>query len=640
MTTPPPNPLFEMTDAARLRLFVSGRSEYAIYMLTPEGNVNSWNAGAQQLKGYVAGEIIGKHFSRFYTSEDQAADKPSTALNTALTEGKFEEEGWRVRKDGSRFWASVVMDPIRDLAGALVGFATITRDIGDHKAASEDLLASERRFRYLVQGVTDYAIYMLSTEGHVINWNAGAQRIKGYTPDEVLGSHFSRFYSEEDRNTGLPMKALEIAINEGRFEAEGWRLRKDGSRFWANVIIDPIRNDQGELIGFAKVTRDITERRDAALALDKAKEALFQSQKLETIGKLTGGVAHDFNNLLTVMSTGLEMMSNEPLSASGERMLAAMQRAVSRGATLTQQLMTFARQQPLRQDRYNVNTVISKFEGVLRRAINSDIRLEFGLDPATNPVMIDAAQFESALLNLVTNARDAMPEGGRVTITTENVQLRTNQVNQLPEGRFVKVTVKDTGTGMLPQVADRAMEPFFTTKAIGKGTGLGLSQVHGLAHQFGGDIEIESEFGHGASISLFMPALPFSDHETASAETNAGNDKALVVDDQPDVLEVAAELFRNMGYDVLSAKDAFEAIEILKRTPEIDVLFSDIVMPGMNGVDLGYEARKLIPGIKVILASGYSAPPSAEEKSSKHGFHFIKKPYRTADIVKKLRTVD
>jgi PAS domain S-box-containing protein len=281
----------QQSEAERLQIFISSVTDYAIYMLSPIGTVVSWNAGAERFKGYTAGEIVGQHFSRFYTEEDRAVDLPTRALQTAAATGKFEAEGWRVRKDGTRFWASVVIDPIRDQSGVLIGFAKITRDISDAKAAKEELRASEERFRMLVQGVTDYAIYMLSPDGLITNWNSGAYRIKGYVEEEVVGTHFGRFYTEEDRTSGLPERALRLAREQGRFEAEGWRVRKGGQRFWAHVVIDPIRTQLDELVGFAKVTRDITERREAAAQLDHAKEKVHQSQKLEALGKLTGGVA-------------------------------------------------------------------------------------------------------------------------------------------------------------------------------------------------------------------------------------------------------------------------------------------------------------------------------------------------------------
>jgi PAS domain S-box-containing protein len=642
MKAKPQAPTTAINDAERLRLFIAGVTDYAIYMLSPEGYVSSWNAGAQRFKGYTADEVIGQHFSRFYTEEDRAAGIPYKALQTALEQGKFEDEGWHVRKDGSRFWVSVVIDPIRDNDGQLIGFAKVTRDITDRKHAQEALHASEEKFRLLVQGVTDYAIYMLSPTGEITNWNAGAERIKGYTRDDVVGTHFSRFYTEEDRARGMPANTLAIATKESRFESEGWRVRKDGSRFWAHVVVDPIRNDSGELIGFAKVTRDITERRAAAEALERAKEALFQSQKLEAIGKLTGGIAHDFNNLLAVVVSGMELLSREMRSPSSVKILESMQRAATRGAALTQQLLSFARKQPLRQDKYNLSRVIGTFEAVLRRACNESIKFSLKLDPRLSPVLVDGPQFEAALLNLVSNARDAMPTGGTLTIATENVQLGEHQAGNLPSGRFVKVTVRDTGTGIPADVVTRAIEPFFTTKEPGKGTGLGLSQVYGLIQQSGGDMVLETEVGKGTCVSLYLPALAAEsdDAETASTETNAGNDKALVVDDQPDVLEVAVELFKNMGYDVLSANNGMDAIEILQRAPDVDVLFTDVSMPGMNGIALGREARKLVPGIKVILASGFPAQTLTSDNAGLRDFDFINKPYRLAEIVKMLRKAD
>jgi PAS domain S-box-containing protein len=628
----------QLSDGKQLQLLVEGISDYAIYLLSPDGIVRTWNAGAQRFKGYSAGEIIGKHFSRFYTPQDREAGVPARALQTALSEGRFEAEGWHIRNDGSRFWASVVIDPIRDPEGNLVGFAKITRDIDEQRRARAALRASEDRFRILVQGVKDYAIYMLSPTGEITNWNSGAEKIKGYSGEEAIGSHFSRFYPEEDRERGLPMHNLEIARREGRFEGEGIRVRKDGSRFWAHVVIDPIHSDSGELIGFAKITRDTTERKEAEKALERAKESLFQAQKLDALGKLTGGVAHDFNNLLSVIVSGLEILSKEIKTASGTRTLASMLRASTRGATLTQQLLSFARQQPLKQEKYNLNALISGFESLLRRARQESVSLHFDLHPHLRPVRIDAVQFEAALLNLVTNANDAMPDGGTLIVRTENVQLQAGQVGSLAAGDFVKVTVMDTGIGMSADVAARAVEPFFTTKEIGKGTGMGLSQVLGLVQQSGGDLLVDSEPGKGTCIALFLPALPMGEgDDLASPELNAGNEKVLVVDDQADVLESAIELFKVMGYDVLAANNGHEALDILKRVPDIEVLFSDIVMPGMDGVTLGQEARKLLPGINVILVSGYSATHLSRPGLDPTEFHFLKKPFRMAEVARMLR---
>jgi PAS domain S-box-containing protein len=628
-----------ISEYQRFRMFIEGVTDYAIYMLTPEGEVATWNAGAECFKGYKADEIIGQHFSRFYTEEDRAKGMPALTLKTALEKGKFEDEGRRVRKDGTLFWASVVVDPIYDTHGELIGFAKITRDITERKAAQAALRASEQQFRLLVQGVTDYAIYMLSLEGKITNWNTGAQRIKGYGADEVIGTHFSRFYTEEDRVGGLPMKALSTARSAGRYESEGWRVRKDGTRFWAHVVIDLIYDDLGEAMGFAKITHDVTERREATIALERAREALFQSQKMEAIGKLTGGVAHDFNNLLNVMVSGMELLSREIQSPAGRKVLESMQRASVRGATLTQQLLSFARKQPLQKVKHNLNRMLTAFEPVLHRICSDVIRFDLTLAPGLSAVMIDATQFETALLNMVSNSRDAMPNGGIISFATENVQLSERSVGSLPAGRFVKLTISDNGSGMPAEVVRQAVEPFFTTKEPGKGTGMGLSQVYGLMQQCNGDLVVESELGVGTSIHLYLPAIDQTDEDDiSSTEINTGNDKALIVDDHSDVLEVAVELFKNMGYDVLSANNCNEALEIIKRTPDLDVLFTDVVMPGLTGLLLGEEARKLIPGIKILLASGY--PMSTLEDADLQRFSFISKPYRMSEIMKLLRKND
>lgn len=311
----------------RYRLLVDAITDYAIFMLDREGHVSSWNPGAQRFKGYTESEILGEHFSRFYTPEDLAAGVPARALATAEAEGRFEAEGWRVRKDGQQFWAHVVIDAIRDPGGQVLGFAKITRDLSERKAAEEIVKRSEEQLRLLIQGVTDYAIYMLDPNGSVSSWNSGAERIKGYTPEEIIGQHFSTFYTDEDRLEDLPRKALEVAARDGRFEREGWRKRKDGTRFWANVIIDAIHAEDGTIIGFAKVTRDITEKRQAQEALERAQKELFQAQKMEAVGQLTGGVAHDFNNLLMAILGSLEIARKR--AAAGQNVVDLIDHAMS-----------------------------------------------------------------------------------------------------------------------------------------------------------------------------------------------------------------------------------------------------------------------------------------------------------------------
>jgi PAS domain S-box-containing protein len=631
--TPPQVPALSAGESDRLRLLISSVTDYAIYMLTPEGNVASWNAGAQRFKGYTADEITGKHFSLFYTEEDRATRLPWRALQIAQETGKFEAEGWRVRKDGTRFWAHVVIDPIRGEDGNLLGFAKVTRDITDKKQAQDALRESEQRFRMLVQGVSDYAIYMLSPTGDVTNWNAGAKRIKGYDEHEILGLHFSNFYTPEDRAKGMPQHALSEAASKGRYEAEGWRVRKDGSRFWAHVVIDAIRGEDGELVGFGKITRDITERKEAAEALELARAALFQSQKLEAIGKLTGGIAHDFNNLLGVVSNGLEMLRQRVKEPSDLRLIDTMAHAASRGDALTKQLLSFARRQPMKREPRDLSRVIRSFEAVLRRASRNAIRFELDLAPSLPPAQVDMAQFEAGLLNLVVNARDATADGGRIVVSTKLRDLRTGEVPPLEEGRYIEVAVEDSGIGMTAEVAARAAEPFFTTKEVGKGTGLGLSQVYGMTKQCGGSLVIRSAPNEGTRISLFFPA----DDSHAVAQEPPEAEKVLVVDDQPEVLEMTCELFRTLGLNAIPATSAREALGVLERSPDIELMFTDVMMPGISGVELGKKARAIQPHLQVILASGYSGPTYAAQDGQLEGFTFLAKPYKLGDIVRTLR---
>ena len=624
-----------ITSEQRLQYLVAGISDYAIYMLDPQGYVTSWNAGAQRFKGYVEHEILQQHFSRFYTPEDRATGLPAQALKQALEQGKFEAEGWRVRKDGSRFWAHVVIDPIYDEHGTLLGYAKITRDVTERRKAEEALRESEQRFRLLVQGVTDYAIYMLSPEGVVTNWNVGAERIKGYSYNEIVGQHFSRFYTDEDRLAGVPVRALGTAAEAGRYESEGWRVRKDGTRFWAHVVVDAVRDEEGELLGFAKITRDLTEKKQAAEALEKAQAALFQAQKMESIGQLTGGIAHDFNNLLSVLASGLEVLSMHRQHGSDAKTLDSMRRAIDRGATLTQQLLAFARQQPLQPETRNVNRLITGFESVLRRAGNSSILFEVRLDPMVRNTVIDAARFESALLNLVVNARDAMPEGGRIEIATANATLADDEVDGLPAGEYVRLAVTDTGTGMDPETVARAFEPFYTTKEVGKGTGLGLSQVYGFIKQSGGEIVIRSKQGEGTTIAIYLPAVATEDRDYRKADTET----VLIVEDEPDLLDVASSLFMSMGYDVMTATSGQEAMNVL-ASRDVDILFTDIVMPdGINGIDLATFTREHYPHIKVMLASGYPQPALKLDRGKLGEFAFVAKPYRLSDLARSLRSV-
>ena len=512
------------TEAERFRLLVEAVTDYAIYMLDPNGIVTSWNAGAERIKGYKASEILGRSFSDFYEEADRKAGIPQRVLEIAARDGKFQAEGWRVRKDGSRFWAFVIIDAIYD-NGELIGFAKITRDLTERREAEEELRRSEELFRRLVEGVTDYAIYMLDPSGIVSNWNAGAQRIKGYGPDEIVGQHFSIFYTDEDRSRGEPARSLAIAEREGRFEAEAWRQRKDGTRFWANVVIDAIREPSGRLVGFAKITRDITERREAQIALDRTREALMHSQKIEAIGKLTGGVAHDFNNLLTVVLGSLDLLrrylpNDDPRIT---RLLDNALQGAQRGATLTQRMLAFARRQELDLRAVDVVELTRGMRDLLQRSLGPQITIETRFPLVLDNVMADPHQLETSLLNLAVNARDAMPVGGILTIAARNEA--TVGDDKLRPGRYVRLTLRDTGEGMDAETLARATEPFFTTKGTGKGTGLGLSMVHGMVEQLGGQLLLHSKPGEGTTAEIWLPAAE-RPAETDDSEAPDSGDRA------------------------------------------------------------------------------------------------------------------
>jgi len=625
----------------RAQLLIERVADYAIYMLNPDGTVASWNTGARRFKGYADSEILGQHFSRFYTEEDRAAGIPQLALRTALESGRFEAEGWRVRKDGTRFWASVVIDPIHDDNGELFGFAKITRDITDKKVAREALRRSEEQFRMLVQSVIDYAIYMLSPEGLVTTWNAGAHQIKGYAANEVIGTHFSRFYTEEDLAAGLPERILDQVRAQGRFEGEGWRVRKDGTRFRAHVVMDAIRDADGTLVGFAKITRDVSQR----VQLEEAREALLHAQRLEAVGKLTGGVAHDFNNILQVIGGSLQMLSGVVGHIpAAQRHLAMALSSVDRGGKLSSQLLAFARRQPLQPYVLNPGRVVRGMEDLVRRAVGETVDVETVVSASLWNTTLDPHQLENVVLNLAINARDAMPSGGKLTVELSNTMLDDTYVNsahEVPPGQYVLLAISDTGTGMPPEVLARAVEPFFTTKGEGQGTGLGLSMAFGFVKQSGGHFRIYSEPGHGTTIKAYFPrsleaeqALP----EPASGEVRGGEETILVVEDDPNVQATVVGMLSDLGYHVLRADNAELALAVLKAGVRCDLLFTDVVMPGkVKSTELARQAKAMLPKLKVLYTSGYTQNAIIHGGRLDPGVELLSKPYRREKLASKIR---
>ncbi|MCK1421346.1 PAS domain S-box protein [Bradyrhizobium sp. 182] len=632
-----------------LELLINSIVDYAIFMLDTKGYVKTWNTGAERLKGYSPEEIIGKPFSIFYTPEDRESGLPQKALATARETGRFASEGCRVRKDGTRFWALVVLDAIRDEEGRLIGFAKVTRDITERQRAHDDLLESERRYRRLVEAVVDYAIFQLDTSGHVATWNSGAQRIKGYAPEEIIGRHFSAFYTPEDLQNEVPKMALAQAAQQGRFEAEGWRMRKDGTRFWASVVIDRITDERGEVLGFAKVTRDLTERKQAQDELKHVQEQLLASQKLEAIGQLSGGIAHDFNNLLMIVLGNIETAernSRHVGSANLHRALANAKRGAQRAAALTSRLLAFSRRQALDPKPINLNNFLNGLQDFLQRTLGERVELQTVGGAGLWQIEVDVNHLESAIVNLAINARDAMPNGGKLTVEAANVSADEDYARANPEvavGQYVVICVSDTGSGMSQEVLEHAFEPFFTTKEPGQGTGLGLSQVYGFVKQSGGNVKIYSEVGEGTSIRMYFPRYhgvvhPAPDDGSDLVAEGEATETILVVEDDADLRTYVSDVLRDLNYRVLSAGSAQAALTILlQEEHQVDLLLTDVVMPGINGRELGRRAQQIRPHLHILYMTGYSRNAVVHQGRLDEGVDLLEKPITQAKLALKVR---
>ena len=512
------------------------------------------------------------------------------------------------------------------------------------EASFAQLRDSERRFRLLVEAVTDYAIFMLDPDGNVVNWNSGAERIKGYRAEEIIGQHFSRFYTEADREKRLPEEVLRRAAASGKHQIEGWRVRKDGSVFWASIVVEAIRDRAGTLLGFAKVTRDMTEK----LA---AEERLRQAQKMEAVGQLTGGIAHDFNNLLTVISGQIDtLLRRLPGGGGGDelrRPANAALRAAERAAVLTHRLLSFARRQPLEPTSVSANTMITGMSEMLRRTLGESIMIETVLGGGLWPTLVDANHLEGALLNLAINARDAMPDGGRLTIEAANVYLDEAYAKtaDIVAGQYVGIFVSDTGVGMTQETIANAFDPFFTTKELGQGTGLGLSQVYGFVKQSGGHIKLYSEAGAGTTVKLYLPR-DYSAGESADGPPAAdpvprgAGETILLTEDDPDVRSFTAEMLRELGYHVIEAMNGHAALRLLDANPETAMLFTDIGLPGgMNGRQLADEARRRRSRLKVLFTSGYARNAVVHHGRLDPGVELLAKPFTFAALAARLRRI-
>jgi len=493
-------------------------------------------------------------------------------------------------------------------------------------------LTNEGRYRLLVEAVTDYAIYLLDPSGLVTTWNPGAERFKGYTAHEIIGQHFSRFYTEQDRKVDLPNRALEIAGREGKFETEGWRVRKDGSTFWAYVVIDPIRDPAGEIIGYAKITRDLTERKVAHEELDRAREFSLQAQKLEAIGQLTGGIAHDFNNLLTAVLASLELLrkrlSNDPKSMA---LLENAMQGAQRGTTLTKRMLAFARYHEAHKEIIGVPELVRGMTDLLQRSVGPSFSIETHFPLALRPIEADINQLELAILNLTLNARDAMPDGGDIILAAREESVAGGR-DGLKAGKYIRVSATDRGEGMDEETLRRAAEPFFTTKGVGKGTGLGLSMVYGFAEQSAGRLILHSQKGIGTTAALWLPAADASVQPAAVAAALPARSlrslTILAVDDDALVLMNAVGMLEDLGHTVFAAYSGKEALEILRREDFVDLVVTDQAMPKMTGTELAKAIRSEWPDIPVLLATGYAELAPRDEI----GLPRLAKPYLQRDL--------
>lgn len=500
---------------------------------------------------------------------------------------------------------------------------------------------SEDRYRLLVGAVRDYAIYLLDANGRVSSWNPGAERFKGYSADEIIGQHFSVFYTPEDQNAGVPGRALETARREGRFEAEGWRVRKDGSTFWCSVVIDPVVDDRGELVGFAKITRDITEQKERHEQLQEARDSMHHAQRNEAIGRLTGGVAHDFNNFLTAIRFSAEFIKRYPdLPASLMRYVGIIIDTTEKAAQLTRQLLAYAKRQPLQPHAVDVRDSLASMRPLFETTVGSSVAVSYEFGPGDCTIFADPAQLESALLNLVINARDAMPAGGQLKISAQIVP-DASMLGGMAKlnGPQVALSVQDSGAGIEPEVLAHVFEPFFTTKGQHENSGLGLSQVQGFVRQSGGDVAVDSTVGSGTTFTLYLPAAKASGNTAESPASGLMANvpvrrEVLLVEDNRMVGEVVSAWLEELGQQLTWTVDAEKALKVLEqRDGGFDLAILDLVLPGMNGMDLAYRIRERWPGIRIVLASGYSEAMAGPRAL---GFPVMQKPYSVEALMQVL----
>jgi PAS domain S-box-containing protein len=642
----------------RYRLLVEGISDYAIFMLDPSGRVLTWNTGAQRIKGYQEAEIIGQHFSRFYPPEALQRGLPDHELRVAAAEGRFEDEGWRVRKDGSLFWASVVITSLRGHSGKLRGFAKVTRDLTQRRAQEEAVRQSEEHFRLLVEGVSDYAIFMLDANGYVMTWNSGARRIKGYIADEIIGQHFSKFYPADAVESGWPEHELQVAIEHGRFVENGWRVRKDGSRFWANVVITALRDDSGRLRGFAKLTRDLSEREraEAAEVHGKQREELLEAERSARIAaqraarmkdEFLATLSHELRTPLNAILgwTQLLQRQGKPKPDDFQRALEVIDRNARAQVQLIEDLLDLSR---IMAGRIRLDVRETDLGGVVREAIESvepaaqakGIAIHRPSDYPFALVSGDPGRLQQVIWNLLSNAIKFTSNGGRVQVSVR----RANS--------HIEISISDTGIGIsasfLPHVFDRFSQQDSSATRNYRGLGLGLAISKQLVELHGGSLHADSPGeGQGATFTMSLPILHAENEQPSEANSpdttraerlplpSLGGVRVLVVDDESDARDLIRRVLEQYGAAVTAIASGEEALRILEFS-EPQVLISDIGMPGMDGYQLMRRIRASEYGRPRMPAIALTAFARAEDRKRAilAGFQsHLAKPIDMAELV-------
>jgi len=603
-------PLNQRTLAdADFRLMVESVSDYSIIVLDPGGIVISWNDGARKLKGYDAAEAIGRHFSLFYPSELLEQNQPDRALETVRQAGRMEEEGWRLRKDGTRFWASVVITQIIGANGEIRGFSMITRDLSERRRQDEMLRMSEERFRLLVEGVKDYAIFMLDPGGHIVSWNLGAQKNKGYEASEIIGQHFSVFYPPEVAAIGWPEQELRNALRDGRFEDEGWRIRKDGSRFWASVVITALHDATGRHRGFAKVTRDLTERRRVTALEDEGRR----------VTNFLAMLGHELRNPLAPISNALELLKREKTeSAVIAHTRDIIGRQLRQMTRLVDDLLDVGRitsgKIHLESKPVRLRDAIAEAAEAVRPLIESKSQtLHLQYQEADPWISGDRARLIQIVSNLIHNA-------AKFTHNSGNVHVSLSQV-----GEDADISVRDDGPGIPPKDLQRIFDLFVQgeqnmARSQG-GLGLGLSLVQQLTTLHGGRVSAFST-GRPGEGSEFVVQFQTTQPPIATLEAEprpVGEQRVLVVDDNVDAAETMALLLEALGYKSSVAHGGLPAIEAVKAQ-DPDVVLLDIGLPDLNGHEVARRLRaEMINPPPLIAITGYGQA-SDRDTSLEAGF--------------------